>query len=120
MFTKGQLDDFRKQITTELAAIEATMKAEGSPNVVELDQTRVGRLSRMDALQQQAMASGIQERLLRKKRRLDAALTRMDADEFGFCCQCGESISLGRLQADLGAPFCSGCQEEIDGRRTSV
>jgi DnaK suppressor protein len=119
MLTHQQSEDFRQHVEKELATILAALTGNSSVTVVELDQTSVGRLSRMDAMQQQAMASGLQERLSLKKRRLEAALMRLDAGEFGICRQCGDAMSIERLRADLGAPFCAACQDEIDERRKS-
>jgi DnaK suppressor protein len=120
MLNNHEIEDFRRRVETELATIHATLAGNAGGAVVELDQTSVGRLSRMDAMQQQAMTSGLQERLSLKKRRLEAALIRLDAGEFGLCCQCGDALSLERLEVDLGAPFCAVCQDEIDERRKSA
>ncbi len=65
---------------------------------VELDQTRMGRLSRMDAMQSQAMSVETDRRRQIEVRRIDAALTRLDDGEYGFCVNCGEAIALKRLQ----------------------
>jgi DnaK suppressor protein len=77
----------------------------------------VGRLSRMEALQQQAMAIGLRETLLRERRRLEAALLRLDEGTFGACCQCGEAMAAERLDADPAAPFLARCQLDIEARR---
>jgi DnaK suppressor protein len=118
MLTIEQIEEFRQRVDAELSATIAAIAGDGDA-IVQLDQTSVGRLSRMDAMQQQAMASGIKERLLVKKRRLEAARIRLDADEFGYCCLCGDVMSIERLQADLGTPFCAACQDEIDERHKS-
>jgi DnaK suppressor protein len=118
MITAAQLEGFRKRINDELAEVgHALVDVEAGRGVVKLDQSSVGRLSRMDAMQQQAMASGVKDRLLRQKWRLKAALNRIDTNQFGVCCQCGEEIPLERLEADFATPFCAYCQEEIDERR---
>ena len=78
--------------------------------VVALDQQMVGRLSRMDALQMQAMAKAQAARRQLETRRLKAALARIaDADEYGFCEDCGEDIALKRLQLDPAALKCISC-----------
>lgn len=89
----------------------------GDASAVALDQTSVGRLSRMDALQQVAMSSGYQTSLLRERRRLEAALVRLDTGTFGLCCKCGNAIPQDRLAVDLGAPFCAACQLDIEDQR---
>ena len=73
---------------------------------VELDQTQQGRLSRMDALQQQAMAAETQRRRQRDMQLIDAALKRLDEGEYGYCVNCGEAIEPERLALDPATPFC--------------
>ncbi len=77
--------------------------------VVELDQTRVGRLSRMDALQSQAMSLETTRRRRAELQRIDAALRRMDEDEYGFCLGCGEAIAAKRLELDPAISVCIDC-----------
>ncbi len=74
--------------------------------VVQLDQQSVGRLSRMDALQAQAMAQETERRRALDLRKIDAALTRIDEGEFGYCAVCGEVIERGRLDLDPAAATC--------------
>lgn len=77
--------------------------------VVELDQQAVGRLSRMDALQGQAMARATEQRRAIRRQRIAAALARLDADEFGYCDECGEAIPEGRLRLDPTTMLCVSC-----------
>ena len=79
---------------------------------VELDQTRVGRLSRMDALQGQAMSQEAQRRRAQELRRIAQALKRLEHDEFGECLQCGEMIADGRLAIDPSVSLCVGCADK--------
>lgn len=76
---------------------------------VTLDQQSVGRLSRMDALQQQEMAKATQMRRDQLKRRIDSALTRIEQEEFGYCVQCGDEIAAPRLENDTAVPTCLSC-----------
>lgn len=76
---------------------------------VELDQSRVGRLSRMDALQAQAMSQALDKRRETEIRRIDAALARLDEGEYGYCTACGADIDLKRLELDPAAPLCADC-----------
>ncbi len=80
-----------------------------SQSVVELDQQSVGRLSRMDALQMQAMAKAQQQRRDSEALRLRHALSRMAEGEYGYCDDCGDQIPLKRLELDLAATRCVGC-----------
>ena len=111
--SKDKLEEFRKRLLEEqhkLLASEADRRT--SAATVELDQTRTGRLSRMDALQSQAMAKASNERAARRAQLIAAALRRIESGEFGECRECGEEIAERRLEADPCALFCIGCAEK--------
>ena len=76
---------------------------------VELDQTRVGRLSRMDALQNQAIAQETSRRRDNEIACIEAALKRIDEDEYGYCLACGELIASERLALNLTVTVCITC-----------
>lgn len=91
---------------------EAIASNESASATVELDQTRQGRLSRMDAMQQQAMAQETRRRRALDIRRIDAALERIAAGEYGFCLGCDGEIPAGRLEIDPAATLCVACAEK--------
>ncbi len=76
---------------------------------VELDQQSVGRLSRMDAMQVQAMAIESDRRRKARLNQIDAAVQRIEGGEFGYCVTCGEEIAPKRLAHDPAAATCIGC-----------
>lgn len=78
-------------------------------DTVTLDQTSVGRLSRMDALQQQAMAEATERQRATELARIDAALSRIKDDDYGYCLNCGEEIAEKRLDIDPAATHCIKC-----------
>ena len=102
--------DPRKVLLARREELLSVMKAstEGS-RPVELDQTRVGRLSRMDALQGQAMAQETERRRKNELQRIDAALARVDTGNYGYCVNCDEEISVKRLSLDPSTPLCIDC-----------
>lgn len=81
---------------------------------VELDQSSVGRLSRMDAMQVQAMAQATHNRRLKEIQRITAALHRMDEGEYGICLMCDEDIPAKRLEFDPATPICVKCMSETE------
>lgn len=101
---------FRARIQARLAEVveEEACGKEGQA-VLALDQQMVGRLSRMDALQNQAMAQAQAGRRQQEAARLRAALQRLDAGDYGWCEDCGEPIRQGRLKIDLTATRCVSC-----------
>jgi len=88
----------------------------GAAGIVELDQTRVGRLSRMDALQQQAMARASARRSTTELQRIDAALVRLRTGEYGSCLNCGQDIGIKRLEVDPGVLNCMTCARLVESR----
>jgi len=91
----------------ELQALAASSADARKP--VELDQTSVGRLSRMDAMQGQAMALETEQRRKNELTKIDSALIRMNEDEYGYCLSCGEEISPKRLDLDPAIATCIDC-----------
>ena len=88
--------------------------SEESRRPVELDQTRVGRLSRMDALQDQAMQLETERRRQIEMKRIEGALERLAEGDYGYCVSCGEEIAAKRLELDPTTPVCIDCAETAD------
>ena len=78
-------------------------------DTVTLDQTTVGRLSRMDSLQQQAMAEATERQRAAELSRIESALSRIEEGEYGYCLNCGEEIAEKRLKIDPAATHCIKC-----------
>ncbi|WP_420348079.1 TraR/DksA family transcriptional regulator [Pelagibius sp.] len=100
----------RRRELLDLAASSAD-----SRKPVELDQTRVGRLSRMDALQSQAMSLEAERRRKAELQRIEASLKRIESGDYGYCVTCGERIPLRRLELDPTLPTCVGCAGKAGG-----
>jgi len=88
--------------------------SQDAAGTVELDQTRQGRLSRMDAMQQQEMAAETHRRRTMDLKRIAAALERMESGDYGGCVTCGKEIAPGRLEIDPAATQCVRCAEQRD------
>jgi len=81
---------------------------------VELDQARVGRVSRMDAMQIQAMSIETARRREIQLQRIDAALQRFKNNEFGNCTGCGDPVDFKRLEFDPAIPLCIECANRYE------
>ena len=100
---RKKLLEMREEILADTASSEEARQP------VELDQTSVGRLSRMDALQGQAMALETDRRRHVGLQHIDTALERIDAGEYGICQSCGDDIAAKRLDIDPTASVCIDC-----------
>ncbi len=106
------LINFERLLNERLAEINELVEVgDNAAQPVELDQTRVGRLSRMDAMQAQAMSVEAKRRREIESVRISAALKRIEAGTYGECLQCGEMIPVARLEFNPSAPLCIQCAE---------
>ncbi len=85
-----------------------------SAAVVELDPSKVGRLSRMDAMQAQAMAQATGERREAMLRNIEAALKRVDNGDYGVCRDCDKPIDPKRLEFDPTVLRCIDCESQAE------
>ena len=104
----------RQQITDKLTLLEGELEEEIKETKirsqpVELDQQAVGRVSRVDAIQQQQMQLASLQRLERRLQLVRAAQSRIDAEDFGLCANCEEPIEWKRLLAVPESPICIDC-----------
>ena len=100
---RSRLQAARDEVVAELA------RARVNARPVELDQARIGRLARVDALQGQAMARETERRCQAERARIEAALGRLAAGTYGLCVRCEEPVAAGRLKADPAAALCLAC-----------
>ena len=109
------MESYKTQLLDLQSELFASQKAsqEGA-KTVELDQSRVGRLSRMDAIQAQAVALEYRRRQRLKLQQIKAALQRIENGEFGICSRCGENIDGRRLEFDPTAPMCITCAQMLE------
>ena len=107
---EGTKTRYQRRLEARLSALQAESAANAEArDVVTLDQQSVGRLSRMDALQQQAMAKATQARREVETRQLKAAFQRLAEGEYGYCDTCGDAIPEARLAISLTATKCVVC-----------
>lgn len=94
----------------ELKELDEIFKETSRP--VELDQSSVGRLSRMDAMQSQQMARESVRRRQNQLMKIDGALRRIESGVYGNCFVCSEEIDIRRLSFDPTNTRCMGCVEK--------
>ncbi len=115
MSDKAEIDPKAAQSALLARRVELRQLTDSSAEArqpVELDQARVGRLSRMDALQSQAMAVETNRRREVELRQIEAALGRIAEGDYGFCVNCGEAIAIERLELNPTTPICIDCAKQ--------
>lgn len=110
MFTSDQIALFQSRLTARIQRLKAEQEMSADQRTtVNLDQQSVGRLSRMDALQHQAMALATDRRRAARIAAAKSALDTLDSEEFGYCQDCGEAIGIARLEHDPALRLCITC-----------
>ncbi len=109
---KEEIENIRQRLIrleSELRGFEDQSKDNTQP--VELDQTSVGRLTRMDAMQTQQMALDTARRRQQELAKVEGALRRIESGEYGICFDCGEEIDVRRLSVVPASTRCVACAE---------
>ena len=102
--------NFKKMLLSELQDItNISLKTVKDRAPVELDQQAIGRLSRMDAMHQQSMDTAKEARRIERIRLIKVALKRLEEGNYGYCLNCDEPISNGRLKLDPTFSLCIEC-----------
>ena len=107
--TPQQLSEIREELRRSLARLERSMKTNGNGRSPELDQSAVGRLSRIEALQNQGMTQTLKDRDRLQFEQVMDALGRIDAGTFGYCTDCRAPIRFERLLVFPEALNCAAC-----------
>ena len=104
-----RLDHFRSRLELLAEEIRSAMESSKEDSgVVELD-TSIGRLSRMDAMQNQQMALELRRRQEQQLQRIANALKRMDKGTYGLCGKCKQPIAQDRLEVSPDVVLCVRC-----------
>ena len=106
-----QCEVLLKQKRAELT--ELLLNSESAAETVQLDQTLFGRVSRVDALQQQSMSKASRQQYEIGLIKIEQALKRIEEGEYGYCLECDEQINPKRLLAHPESSYCIECQDDI-------
>ncbi len=108
--TDRQIEELRAELDRVLTRLERSMRStEEAMKPVTLDQSTVGRLSRIDSLQNQGLTRNLQEREQVKLGQVQAAFARLEHGGYGECTECGAPIPFDRLLVFPEAPTCGAC-----------
>ncbi len=110
----GELCDMIRQQCRELEELLESSTESSKP--VALDEP-IGRLSRMDAMQQQQMAIASRQSQTQRLQLLRNALQAIERENYGDCRICEEPIGYQRLKVRPESPFCLSCQSRSEGER---
>lgn len=111
-------EDYKKRLIERQNTIRENRDARKKDTVpVTLDQTRVGRLSRMDAMQQREMSQASARLISLERQRIKSALSRIESGDYGYCILCDEEIGEKRLQFDPSILTCISCAEKEERKK---
>ena len=103
-----QLAELGEELLRLRMELIASIADNSRTNTVDLD-LPIGRLSRVDALQQQAMAAAEKRRAEQRLKAVEAALEFHGEGDYGYCKACGENLPFARLKVRPESPLCVAC-----------
>lgn len=109
ILTPEQIEGIRDDLLRQLGKLERSMKSNGATRPADLDQSCIGRLSRIEALQNQRFVQDLQEREKILFSQVLDALRRIEEGGYGLCSACHEPIRYERLQIFPETPSCAPC-----------
>lgn len=113
--TEQQIKELKSELEALRIELETSLnESKSASDPVKLDQQLMGRVSRIDAIQQQNMASANRANQELRLRRINHALKLIEKEDYGFCRQCDEPIGFGRLKIKPEATLCIKCQNEAE------
>ena|SRR5690606_20676527 len=107
--TPVQIEQLRDELQRVLSRLERSAAAKGDGRPGEIDQSAVGRLSRIEALQNAGLTRNLQEREQAQLAAVVEALRRMEAGSYGTCTSCHEPIQFERLLVFPETGTCAHC-----------
>ena len=108
--SSSELEDLKRRLIERKAELNQLSSSSAEVRkAVDLDQSRVGRLSRMDALQMQAMERAVEQNRTLERQRIEHAIRLMETGDYGECIRCGELIGRSRIYLDPSLIICVDC-----------
>ena len=112
--TEEQTEGLRNALRKLQSGLEQLLRiTRESTQPVDLDEP-IGRLTRMDAIQQQKVSAANRRTLDIRLKQVKQALAAMNSDRYGLCRRCEDPIGFPRLEARPESPYCLDCQDEVD------
>lgn len=119
MATRINLEKYKTLLMARRQTLlDVKTECEAATQIVELNQSRIGRLSRMDALQAQGMLEEIDSRRNQELSNIATALQRIEEGDYGFCLECGDVIPNQRLEYNPAVSYCIDCETKLESPTT--
>ncbi|MBB4636824.1 TraR/DksA family transcriptional regulator [Longimicrobium terrae] len=110
LLAPAQRDMIRDELLRSLCKLERSLKASGeAARPRDLEQDTVGRLSRIEALQNAGFTKKLEAREQAQLEQIVAALHRLEEGSYGSCNGCGAPIPFERLSIFPETLACSTC-----------
>jgi DnaK suppressor protein len=105
------IEEIREKIRAEIVKTESVIvDYEELTKPISPDDS-IGRLTRMDAIQNKSVAEAALRQSRDKLNKLRYALSHLDDPEFGKCAKCGNKIPVGRILLRPESPYCVHCAQ---------
>ena len=114
--TQEQIDELREELLSLREELDRLLRESKDAVKAVSPDPSLGRLTRLDAIQQQKMAQEERRRRDIRRKQIGVALASIESGDYGFCKRCEEPIGYKRLKAKPESPFCMQCMSSIERR----
>lgn len=104
-------EEIKNHIMEEISKTEKKLKEYKELTKPVAPDAAIGRVSRMDAINNKSVTEASLRQLESKLNGLKRVLAQYDTKEFGICIKCKKTIPLGRILFMPQSPYCVNCAE---------
>lgn len=108
MYEKN-MDEIKEKILAEIEKTEKSVKEYREITKPIAPENAIGRISRMDAINNKSIAEAALRKAEEKLSKLKYVLRQIDEDDFGICAKCKSPIPLGRILLMPQSRHCVHC-----------
>lgn len=103
----------KTKIIAEIAHLQEQIKTLEAITQPIAPDCSLGRLTRVEAMNEKAVNDKILDESRTKLKRLQSALSRVEREDFGVCVDCQEDIAMGRLMIRPESVRCVACATQF-------
>ena len=102
-------DNIEQRIHNEISKTEKLIEEYKEITKPIAPDCAIGRISRMDAINNKSVAEASLRQAEEKLRNLNRVLSQIGSNDFGLCLKCGNQIPLGRILIRPESLYCIKC-----------
>jgi len=105
------IDEIKQKLLEQISLTEKSIKEYKELTKPIAPDCAIGRVSRMDAINNKSVVEASLRQAESKLRNLQRVFSQLGSEEFGICLKCKQPIPLGRILIRPESLFCVNCAQ---------